>query len=159
MKNAQNMVGKEYQIGRLRGSFEDFLLPDNHEHVQAIYPIPGFEISKRQDWQYVTDDYGFYNLSNITEIDSEHKRLAFNIAFTGEWQEDHTDSISNPKAFAKLVKDIELTDDKMSRIIEEMFVMLFTPEILLKLEQSKDMEFIMNDMWIFLRVDKKAYRV
>jgi hypothetical protein len=102
------------------------------------------EFLNRPDWKLV----------NVQKLSTGLKRVHFRPVIVPKKEEPF-----DAEAFAELVKELELTDDNLRKILHSMFVNVFVEKTLKKFIDSKDLEFISDEHWFYLRAGDTAYRV
>jgi len=67
--------------------------------------------------------------------------------------------IEEDKAFKELVCELNLSKSKLLNLIKTMLVNTFLPETLEIMLHEEKIDFVMDNLWIYLKAEGKAYRV
>jgi len=161
---ARSADGTEYTVPSVMGKIGDMLatcpgrIDQRITVTKNLSKSPLWLDSLRFDKDYVTEilDRPKWKIVRVEKLGKDRKILHFQPIMNK--LAPIPEKIDGEK-FAALVKEIGLTDEKLRTMLREMFLMLFRPKTLLRLEASDDLEFIMDDHWIYLRDGKTAYRV
>jgi hypothetical protein len=106
----------------------------------------------RKDWE-VFMDRPEWKVVRVERFKDGRKRMHFQpILKPGKQSPD-------PQKVASLIEELKLTDENLKGMLRSMLSNVFVEKTLRKLLECDDMEFLMDQEWIYLRAGKTAYRV
>lgn len=98
-----------------------------------------------------------FKVDEVKKVGSDEKHVVF-LVEEGDLRTKDKKFKEN-QSVAEVLKELDLTDEKLLPMLRNMLHHVFTKELLEQLLQAKDMEFILDDVWMYLRADEKAWRV
>ena len=77
-----------------------------------------------------------------------------------EWVLDENGEHTPPgEAYKTVLQELDLSEDKLKGLIREMLINLFPIKVMRELLELDNIEFIMDDYWMYLKAGNTAYRV
>ena len=152
------MLGKEFTVG---GIFVDgglSVIPKD-SNQQPLVVTKSFR--KGQKWK--SPNCLENNLQVIRpawelvsiEGDDKKKSLMFNKRIQPEQKKEY----ENPQEFKRIMTELDISQEAIIDMIRDMFLNVFKVSILKKLLAADKIEFIIDEQWMYLKHENKAYRV
>ena len=99
-----------------------------------------------------------WKLVNITDMDDDIKRLNF-IKKDDKNRYKNCDVPEHTQAYKDLILKLDMNKGVLKKVIQELLLNVFTPEMLIRLLDTERIEFIVDSDWMYLKCGDIAYRV
>ena len=120
------------------------------------------DFKKSRKWKLIDIDVDKYfelarlfNIESVEDIDDKTKKIIFK-----PYKEKIKDNENPPPMkYKEVLQELDLYSENLKTMIEQILVKVFLIQDLKKLEKADDIQFIMDDEWVYLKCKDEAFRI